>query len=554
MPCSDCGSLLCLSKTNLNSLFCPECTGYRVESKPVLDAKINWYLKDFLTERKLDRLLTEYSKQSLTYKLLHRVNYISNQFFSQAETSLPADEFGYVAYLIKRIYEIDDSEFGNKTLRQDSPELDETLTTVQKYYTEFVSRLERVQNQFTVCIRNSEEFTGRMQDLLMDYDGYLSEYGLCNDRCTNSVGGVEDRYEDFSYVYDKIRQTDGVEPGSVETPRGFADAWYPVIQQLRFLAGSDDRVGMTYKTRFPEGVTVFDIREFLNKLDAQVPIEHMAHAQYNSAVIPLRPRVVNKCGWEVFGKQWSEVKDYVVVSEDNLEAHPFLFEMTFDLPHRTIPTTNVYYPRHYAQLLKFQVFPLLQNNTDEPNGHTLLSNVAGDNGTIRERNLYEFLTEQGIDCYHSAEITSKDPNEIDLLCVLENRIIFIEVKYRFPPLQINEADGITELNQYFNRVIFNEVPPDSNREGKGPFPEKVRSWRELEAGDTFTSQVSRDDTDRDKQTISDDWTDMDVEIFVVSNVVPSFITKRDVRFFTDFEFYQYIKYNDDSVLYSVQEN
>lgn len=554
MPCSDCGSLLCLSKTDSNSLFCPECTGYRIESQHVLDAKINWYLKDFLTEQRIDRLLTEYSKQSLTYKLLHRVNYISNQFLSQAETSLPADEFGYVAYLIKRIYEIDDGKFGDKTLPQDSPELDETLTTVQKYYTEFVSRLERVQNEFTVCIRNSEEFTGRMQDLLTDYDRYLSEYGLCNDRCTNSVGGVEDRYEDFSYVYDKIRQTDGVEPGDAETPREFANAWYPVIQQLRFIAGSDDRVGMTYKTRFPEGVTVFDIREFLNKLDDQVPLEHMAHAEYNSAVIPLRPRVINKCGREMFGKQWSEVKDYVVVSEDNLEAHPFLFEMSFDLPHQTIPTTNVYYPRHYAQLLKFQVFPLLQNNTDEPNGHTLLSNVAGDNGTIRERNLYEFLTEQGIDCYHSAEITSKNPNEIDLLCVMENRIIFIEVKYRFPPLQINEADGITELNQYFNRVIFNEVPPDSNREGKGPFPEKVQSWLELEAGDTFTSQVSRDDTDRDKQTISDGWTDMDVEMFVVSNVVPSFITKHDVRFLTDFEFYQYIKYNDDSVLYSVQEN
>lgn len=135
------------------------------------------------------------------------MNYISNQFFSQAETPLPADEFGYVAYLIKRIYEIDDSEFGNKTLRQDSPELDETLTTVQKYYTEFVSRLERVQNQFTVCIRNSEECTGRMQDLLTDYDRYLSEYGLCNDRCTNSVGGVEDRYEDFSYWEKRSRLT-----------------------------------------------------------------------------------------------------------------------------------------------------------------------------------------------------------------------------------------------------------------------------------------------------------------------------------------------------------
>ncbi|WP_257299389.1 hypothetical protein [Haloarchaeobius sp. FL176] len=561
MPCSDCGSLLCVSKTDSKSLFCPDCNGYRVESQPVLDAKINWFLKDHVTPRSINHLLTQYSKQSLTYKLLHRVNYISNQFFSGAETPLPLDEFGYIAYLIKRVYEIENSEFGNETLSQDSPDLDETLTTVQEYYTKLVSRLERVQNQFTVCVRDPEEFTGRMQNFLTDYDRYQSEYGLCNDRCTNSVGGIKDEYEDFSYVYDEIRQTDGVETGTAETPREFAGAWYPVIQQLRFIAGSDTRIGTTYKTRFPEGVTVFDIRAFLNELDDRISLEHMAHVQHNSAVMPFRPEVVDECGHEVFGAQWPEVKDYVVMSDNNLDAHPFLFEMTFDLPYQTpqggsvtVPTTNVYYPRYYAQLLKFQVFPLLQNNTGESNGHTLLSNVAGDNGTIRERNLYEFLTEQDIKCYHSAEITTKNPNEIDLLCVFEDRILFIEVKYRFPPLQINEADGVAELNQYFNRVIFNEVPPDSDRKGKGPFPEKVASWRELDSGDTFTSQASRDDMNREDQTIPDRWHDRDVDMFVVSNVVPSFITKQDVRFLTDIEFYQYIKNDDDSVLYSVSEN
>jgi len=560
MPCPDCGNLLCL-RENTRSLFCPQCNGHRVESQAVINAITEWLLKDHLTENKIDYLLTRYSKQNLTYTLFRRLNHSANLFLNRPESPIRVDEFGHLAYVIKRVYEIDNSEFGTETISQDTPDLNDTLKTVQKYYAEYVDRLERAQNRFSVCVRDPDEFSGRMKDFHTDYNRYQSEYGLCYDRCINSVGGDIDHYEDFSYIYDEIRATGEGPRGDEDTPREFAKAWYQFIQQFRFVAGSDNRIGPTYKTSFPEEITVFDFDAFLEELDRTLTPEAHAHIQHNSAVPPLQPRTVDRCGREVFGNQWSEMKDSLIVSEDNLDAHPFLFEMTFDIPHQTpqgssitVPTTNVYYPRQYAHLLKFQVFPMLQNGEGTADGHTLLSNVAGEHGTDRERNLFDFITDQGVQCYHSAEIEHKNQKEIDLLCLFEDRRLFIEVKYLFPPLRINERDGINELNEKFNRLIFNEVPSDSDREGKGPFPEKVQAWKELEPGDTFKSQISPDG-ERDQHEVPERWDELDVDMFVISNVVPSFITKRGVQFLTDLEFYQYLKYDDErGSLYSIESS
>ena len=49
----------------------------------------------------------------------------------------------------------------------------------------------------------------------------------------------------------------------------------------------------------------------------------------------------------------------------------------------------------------------------------------------------------------------------------------------------------------------------------------------------------------------EEWKDLDVEMYVVSNVVPSYIEKQNVRFLTDLEFYKWINNGDDSVLYSL---
>lgn len=242
----------------------------------------------------------------------------------------------------------------------------------------------------------------------------------------------------------------------------------------------------------------------------------------------------------------------VILSESNLDAHPLLFELDFrveqSLPGsrrpREVPKKQVYYPRYFAQLLKFQIFPLLQNGDIADSGHQILSDLAGDRGTERERNLHEFLTDHGIECYHGAE-TQKNENEVDLLCIRDDRIQIIEVKYLMPPIRINDPDGIRVLNEKFDLLIFNEESENTDREPEGkPFPEKVAAWTDLDPGDTFRSQVS-DDGDYQPQEIPEGWNELDVEKLVVSNVVPSYIEKQGVRFITDLELYRMVEKEED---------
>jgi len=270
---------------------------------------------------------------------------------------------------------------------------------------------------------------------------------------------------------------------------------------------------VTYYTRLPDDVTIFDIEEFLDRIDSQFSSEVHTKMKEESWVSTLDSQKVDHCGRQAFGSSWSEVKDYLIISEDNLDAHPFLFELKVTEERRfpgsrrprEIQTTKVFYPRFYAQIMKFQVFPLLRNGK-EPSSHQLLADITGDRGTVYERNLYDFITDQGIECYHGAEITKANPNEIDLLCVFEDSLKFIEVKYLMPPIRINDKTGVRELNEDFDRLIFNEVVEDSDRKAKGkPYPEKVNVWMELEAGESFTSQVGADKEDRQEQVFKEEW-------------------------------------------------
>lgn len=270
---------------------------------------------------------------------------------------------------------------------------------------------------------------------------------------------------------------------------------------------------------------------------------------------------LDQCGRQAFGSSWDDVKNSVIISEDNLDAHPFLFEMEITeerrLPGsrrpRKIQTTKVLYPRHYARILKYQIFPLLQNG-DQQTSHQLLADLTAQRGEVYERNLYHFLTEKGIECYHGAEITKAEPNEIDLLCIFDDSIRFIEVKYLMPPIRINDSKGIQVLQEDFDRLIFNEVNKDSDREAKGkPYPEKVDTWTELESDDSFTSVVDPEAGEREAHKVPATWTELDIEMYVVSNVVPPYLKKQGVQFLTDLEFYRWIEKGAEDVLYSLYE-
>lgn len=547
MPCNRCRQILTL-EPDTSSLVCPRCQGRPVEASAVVKATTNWLIKDFFADEEVVEVLEEYSKPNLLYHLVKRLNLISYQFSNDLKTGLPVSEFGYLAYLIKQVYKSEG--FGEKLL-DDSEELDDDIRIMRDHYAGLIDRLRRAGNEFDICIRK-DDFTGLMENFATDYERIQSEYGLCFDRCVRSiVGGESTEYEDFSYVMDEIRSVEKTDIKEAETPWEFADAVYELLNQFRVVASSDEMIGEIYKTHLPEEVTVFDIREFLELLDNVYRGEMFQKISNSAYVPPMEPEWVDKCGKKAFSSDWEQVRSQVIVSEDNLEAHPFLFALEVYDESISSWKTQIYYPRWYSQLLKFQIFPLLKNGEDDRTGHELLTDIAGERGTKRERNLYDLLVDNGLECYHSAEITRNDQNEIDLLYIQDQQLTFVEVKYLLPPKRLNDREGIRINNEKMDFYIFKEGSENMNRKPEGkPFPEKVDNWLNLDPGDKFTSQVNRDD-EREDQVIPEGWNDFDVERYVVSNVVPSYILKQNIRFLTDLEFYRLIEYGDDSCLYSI---
>jgi hypothetical protein len=547
MPCSDCHRMLAL-KQDSTSLFCPNCQGRPVEAPAVVKATTNWLIQDYFADERIVEALQEYSKPNLLYYLIQRLNHISYRFCTGLKTGMPVSEFGYIAYLIKQVYKTE--EFGEKLL-DDPEELDDDIRIMRDAYAELIETLRRARNEFDICIKKPG-YTGSMENFATDYDRIQSEYGLCFERCVRSlIGGEPVEYEDFSHVMDEIRGVERTEVTEAGTPWEFADAVYELLNQFKVVASADEMIGKTYYTRLPKDVTVFEIREFLELLDNVYRGEMFQKITNSAYVPPMEPHWVDKCGQRAFGSDWEQVRDQVIVSKDNLEAHPFLFALEVYDESISDWKTQIYYPRWYSQLLKFQIFPLLKNGEDDRTGHELLTDIAGDRGKKRERNLYDLLADKDIECYHSAEITRNDPNEIDLLYIQNQKLTFIEVKYLLPPKRLNDREGIRIINEKMNFYIFNEKSEKMNREPEGKsFPEKVSNWLTLSPGDTFNSQVNRDG-ERDDEVVPKGWNDFDVEKYVVSNVVPSYIVKQDIRFLTDLEFYRLIEYGDESCLYSL---
>lgn len=265
-----------------------------------------------------------------------------------------------------------------------------------------------------------------------------------------------------------------------------------------------------------------------------------------------------QAGEDTFGDDWEVVRKYVVVGENNLDAHPFLFEIMVaevyyqqqGRPPKTRERTRFIYPRWYAQLLRFQIFPLLQNG-DEDSGHEILNTVATRRGKEFEENLYEYLTDRGFECYHSAEIPGGDSSEIDLLVVNaeEDEFWFVECKYLMPEILMNTAEGIEALNGKFDHKVFNIEADGYEGSPTGlPFPEKVETWLRLDPGDRFTARG--EDGEKTEHKLRDSWQELETRKMVISNLVPSYVNKRTVEFRTDMELLEMIE--DEDGVYTVE--
>lgn len=553
MPCSNCDHLLILDHNN-EKLVCPNCLDIKIADRDVVEKKIERD-RQLLRDENIVKLMQDYDKGHLLLYLIERLNKVSHGLYENRR--LKMREFAYINYLINLVYSTDESEFGNQYLDR-GDELDEEIDTLLFTQAELVRALDHVEDRFQLCL----EYEVQMPDgrfLFGDYDLRDTEYRYCFQRCLRSlIGGQEEDLELFDKTHEKIRDFERPSSYEIDTLEEFGDTFYGFILSMLFIASADTTVGDIYGTSMPDHVSVFDLSDLFDRIDVQFANEQGEVVLQDSTLAWTDEDELAQAGEDIFGGDWEEVQEYVVVGEDNLDAHPFLFEVTVTVayyqqqgrPPKTREHTRFIYPRWYAKLLRFQIFPLLQNG-DEDSGHEILNTVATRRGKEFEENLYGYLTDQGFECYHSAEIPGEDSSEIDLLVVNdeEGELWFIECKYLMPEILMNTAEGVEALNGKFDHKVFNIEANGYEGSPTGlPFPEKVETWLGLDPGDWFTARG--EDGEETKHEMQDSWQDLKVRKMVVSNLVPSYVEKETVEFRTDMELLEMIEDEDD--VYTVE--
>lgn len=555
MPCENCGSLLSVDMSE-RELFCLNCQGENMVEQSELEDIAYQIRENVLTDDALIDLLEDYGRGNLIVYLLTRLNYLSKNKLENQYTS--AKELTNITYLITKLFERD--ELGDEQELEDHTELPEEIQVQINAQARLVGSLEDMKQKFKVAVRNREQ-PGDWQDFLNHHDFYDTEYKLCYLRCAESImAGDPDKMDTYNEVCRNFRSFERTDAEDIETVGEFADAFYEYIMEWKFLGSNRDRYEDIYTTWLPDSVDILQLRELLNNLDELYEREQHAGMWEEGLAAIAGTNEINRCGRDVFSSEWSAVKENLIMRDDNQEAHPFLFAVTATeerqfsegRPPVEYEVERIIYPRFYARLLHYQIFPMLQN-ADESSSHDILKEVTARRGSEFERNIYEFLDQKGLECYHSAKITRNNPNELDIIFRWEDTLYFVEIKYIMPRLKTNSLEGVEELNSVFNFKIFKEATGYYQEEGiepEGkPLKQKFKNWKDLEPSDEFSIQVGRDEEDRERTEVEEDWANLDKEVIVISNAVPSYIEKDGIRFLTDFEFYQMIE-EDENVFYT----
>lgn len=552
MPCAECGNVLIVNHED-KDLRCPECLGLDIADPSIIERKIERD-RDLLRDENLVSLLEDYSKDHLLLYLIERLNVAALGMYENRR--LNHREFSYLNYLIQIIYPVDRSEFGDEYLQR-SGDLAEEIDNLLATQAELVNALNHIEDGFRLCLK----YIVPMPDgkfLFSDYDIRDTEYRHCFWRNLRSLMGGQPEYVDlFDETDQQIRDFDTPASDEIQTLEDFANTFFEFMLSLLFIASADEIVGDIYTTFLPSTVTVFDIQELLDEIDQQFTDDDDNVVLQDSTLGWTNEDGLDNAGNTVFGDDWDDVKKSIVVSEDSLDAHPFLFKLTVEAvlkrPAGRHPITRerirVAYPRFYSKLLKYQIFPLLQNE-GEDSGHQILTSISTSRGLRFERNVYNYLIEEGYEVYHSAEIPSIDSSEIDVITVDSegDEIWFIECKYLLPETSMNTADGIENLNAKFDHKVFNIDNGTYEGSPTGqPFPDKVETWLNQNPATVFTWQEG-EESKRVEQEIDSEWLGMNPKMMVVSNLVPSYLEKQGVEFLTDMELVQRV--NDEEDLYT----
>lgn len=552
MPCSECGHLLYVDYDD-RELRCPECRGLPLEDDATLQRKIQEGRELFSEENQI-QLLREYSKEHLLLYLISRLNHLGKTFYETR--GFLVREFSYLNYLIKSIYQRDD--FGDRYLETGFDEISEEIEALLDAQGELINALNHVEEGFRFCVPwpvempNAKTFFG-------EYWIPDSEYRLCYHRCLRSLmGGTEEDREIYDWTAEMIRDFDRPAADEIDSLRDFGDCFYEVIASLKFVAAANETVGDIY-TIFPTEATVFDLKDFLGCLDTQFGVrEHAVMRQEGIAAAPSEA-LVDTCGERAFGDNWEALKDQLIIGKNNLDAHPFLFrveheEVLKEVPGRDPITTQrhkIIYPKFYDLIVRLQLFPLLRNGPGQPTGHDLLSEITAKRGKQFERNIHEYLMALGYESYHSAELSKNNPTEIDVVVINDDEIWFIECKYLMPEVDMNSATGIERVNETFDHKVFKQEGAYEYAPTGDPFDEKVERWLGLKGGTEFQTQAGPDEDDTEMREFKPEWLDLEPRMMVVSNIVPSYATKRNVEFLTDVEFVKLLEgwYEPFEVIY-----
>lgn len=534
MPCHICNSPLLVSHKYEN-LRCPSCSNLSTVPLDQVEVDVR-NSRDLVGEERVLELLKQYKKPQLLLALLRMGNKAANQMWE--DRGFLVRDFAVPPAIIKKV--LPETGFGNKSLDvYNWPP--ETLDTILSNHFSVLKRLSHLEERFVYAYPKVPEHNGR-STVFSRFDIYSSEYDYCFVRCLRSLmGGNTDLKALFDEVELNFRDFDTTPGDELETVREFGETFYEFIVAMSFLLSSDDLLGDTYHNEFPGDVTIYDIRRFIVRLDIQFYGEALDRIEEEGELATTSWQELEVTGRAVFGEDWPAVRNEIVMTPENPEAHPFLFGIPVEEEtpgsrqgsKLTIEIPRVFYGRDYSQFIRFQMFPLLHDE-DGTIGGEVLKEITKDRGKPYERNIYEYLKNEGFEVYHSLKHYGDNDHELDLLVVANERdeVWFIECKYKLPFMRMNTAAGIKD----FNKKMYNAVFIDGEA-----FDEKVDWWLANKPGDNFTWQEGEAKRDRTAAPFCEEWGDRTVRRFVVSNLVPSFVVSRGVRFITDMEFAQFLK-------------
>ncbi len=552
MPCPDCNHTLAYHPGK-ERLFCPDCLSLPVADNDRVKQKASYIQDNYLNHPELLQILEEFGSVHVIASLLNEMN--GGAHGMMTENRMPFKKFLYATPLLKNVYEGADAfeKYFDPNAINVQETVDERVDALLGADTILIPILNQIQEDFVVTIEQTPGI-GDWLDFYGNHDFLHSEYWLCSERCMRATLAARTSIaEDFLQQQELFRSFDKPAKDDIETVRDYGDFWYGFIVSLGFAATLEDATKNALTTDFPDGVTIFDIEEFRNCIDQAIEQELTARAEQDHRPISLDEDDFDTCGEHVFGDDWDKVKDSILLTESNLDAHPLYFRIEgrqeMKLPNwrasRPVPVSFILYPDYYTILLERQIYPLLKNG-DEPHSRDILADLTAKRGHEFERYVYEYLNEAADEAWFSCKTAKQNGNEVDVVFVHNGTVYFVEVKFVLPTLNMLSQRGIQDVNEKFDGLIFKEGSDDGGK----PFPEKVGAWRSVDAGMNVLHTPSTDKDDREWITIPNEWRGLDYKMLVVSNFVPSYLEKQGVRFLTDLELYQWVE-NGDNVFYDV---